>query len=110
MPGARTAMWSVTVDAAIRFTSRILFVTAQDVSAMVHPFDIELGDDGRLYVSCQSSPSCRRPAIRRPWRFTFPRLSPGEISCQAPSSHPAEGDGLASQPPGIGAVVVIGDV
>lgn len=22
---------------------------------MVHPFDVELGDDGRLYVSCQDT-------------------------------------------------------
>ncbi|MBK8890284.1 MAG: hypothetical protein IPN75_07670 [Dechloromonas sp.] len=29
-----------------------------DVAAMVHPFDVELGDDGRIYVSCSvpSSP------------------------------------------------------
>ena len=32
-----------------------LVVTTQDVAAMVHPFDIELGDDGRLYVSCQDT-------------------------------------------------------
>lgn len=30
-------------------------VTTKQVSAMVHPFDVELGDDGRLYVSCQDS-------------------------------------------------------
>jgi DNA-binding beta-propeller fold protein YncE len=30
-------------------------VATEHVSAMVHPFDVELGDDGRLYVSCQDS-------------------------------------------------------
>ena len=27
----------------------------KDIAAMVHPFDVELGDDGRLYVSCQDT-------------------------------------------------------
>jgi DNA-binding beta-propeller fold protein YncE len=30
-------------------------VDTKNVSAMVHPFDVELGDDGRLYVSCQDT-------------------------------------------------------
>jgi hypothetical protein len=30
-------------------------VTAEKVTAMVHPFDVEPGDDGRLYVSCQDT-------------------------------------------------------
>jgi DNA-binding beta-propeller fold protein YncE len=44
-------------------------VTSKRVSAMVHPFDVEVGDDGRLYVSCQDSntvlvllPKTRKPA------------------------------------------------
>ncbi len=44
-------------------------VTTRHVSAMVHPFDVELGDDGRLYISCQDSntvvavlPKTRKPA------------------------------------------------
>lgn len=44
-------------------------VTTKEVAAMVHPFDVDLGDDGRLYVSCQDSntvvailPGSRRPA------------------------------------------------
>jgi len=43
--------------------------TTKNVSAMVHPFDVELGDDGRIYVSCQDSntvvallPKTRKPA------------------------------------------------
>jgi hypothetical protein len=27
----------------------------EHVAAMVHPFDVELGDDGRIYVSCQDT-------------------------------------------------------
>ncbi len=46
-----------------------IVVATRHVSAMVHPFDVELGDDGRLYVSCQDTntvvailPKSRRPA------------------------------------------------
>ena len=46
-----------------------IVVATKNVSAMVHPFDVELGDDGRLYVSCQDSntvvailPNSREPA------------------------------------------------
>lgn len=46
-----------------------LVVTTREIAAMVHPFDIELGDDGRIYVSCQDSntvlaiaPKSRKPA------------------------------------------------
>ncbi len=41
----------------------------EQVAAMVHPFDVELGDDGRIYVSCQDTntvvslvPKTRKPA------------------------------------------------
>ena len=44
-------------------------VTTRHVPAMVHPFDVEFGDDGRLYVSCQDTntvlailPKTRKPA------------------------------------------------
>ncbi len=44
-------------------------VATEHVSAMVHPFDVELGEDGRLYVSCQDTntvvailPESRKPA------------------------------------------------
>lgn len=46
-----------------------MVVTSKDVAAMVHPFDVELGDDGRLYMSCQDTntvvalmPKSRKPA------------------------------------------------
>jgi len=32
-----------------------IVVSTEHVAAMVHPFDLELGDDGRLYVSCQDT-------------------------------------------------------
>ena len=76
-------------------------VTTKHVSAMVHPFDVELGDDGRLYVSCQDTntvvailPKTRKPAPVAPHlRKTFPerklpsrhagRLQPGPASRSA---------------------------
>ena len=30
-------------------------MTTEHVAAMVHRFDVELGDDGRPYVSCQDT-------------------------------------------------------
>jgi hypothetical protein len=46
-----------------------IVVATKHISAMVHPFDVELGDDGRLYVSCQDTntvvailPKTRKPA------------------------------------------------
>jgi hypothetical protein len=30
-------------------------VTSAQIAAMIHPFDVELGDDGRLYISCQDT-------------------------------------------------------
>jgi len=57
-----------------------LLVTTAQVAAMVHPFDVELGDDGRLYVSCQDTntvlailPKTRKPApVAAHLRKTFP--------------------------------------
>jgi hypothetical protein len=64
-------------------------VTTQQVAAMVHPFDVELGDDGRLYISCQDSntvvavlPNTGKPApVARHLRATFPtgRFLPGTL-------------------------------
>jgi DNA-binding beta-propeller fold protein YncE len=55
-------------------------VTSQQIAAMIHPFDVELGDDGRLYVSCQDTntvvvvlPETREPApVCDHLRKTFP--------------------------------------
>jgi hypothetical protein len=56
-------------------------VSSKNVPAMVHPFDVELGDDGRLYVSCQDTntvlailPKTRKPAPVAPHlRKSFPK-------------------------------------
>ncbi len=64
-------------------------MTSKHVSAMVHPFDVEFGDDGRLYVSSQDTntvvailPKTRQPApLARHLRKTFPNGSflPGTL-------------------------------
>ncbi len=37
------------------FRFKEVLVTTEQVAAMVHPFDVELGDDGRIYVSSQDT-------------------------------------------------------
>jgi hypothetical protein len=37
------------------FRFKEVLVKTEQVAAMVHPFDVELGDDGRIYVSCQDT-------------------------------------------------------
>jgi hypothetical protein len=64
-------------------------VTSKHVSAMIHPFDLELGDDGLLYVSCQDTntvlairPKTRKPApVALHLRKNFPNGSflPGTL-------------------------------
>ncbi len=58
-----------------------LVVTTKHIAAMVHPFDVQLGDDGRLYVSCQDTntvvailPKTRQPApVAAHLRKAFPK-------------------------------------
>ena len=45
-----------------------VIVTTKHAAAMIHPFDVEFGDDGRLYISCQDTntviaipPKTRKP-------------------------------------------------
>jgi hypothetical protein len=69
-------------------------VTTRDIAAMVHPFDVQLGDDGRLYASCQDTntvvailPKTRTPAPVAPHlRASFPNgnFLPGTLvaSCR----------------------------
>jgi hypothetical protein len=69
-------------------------ITTKQVSAMVHPFDVEFGDDGRLYVSCQDTNTVlaillkiRKPApVASHLRKNFPNgnFLPGTLvaSCQ----------------------------
>jgi hypothetical protein len=51
------------------FRFKEVLAKTEQVAAMVHPFDVELGDDGRIYVSCQDTntvvslvPETREPA------------------------------------------------
>jgi len=77
-------------------------VTTKHVSAMVHPFDIELGDDGRLYVSCQDTntvlailPKTRKPApVAIHLRKSFPdgNFLPGTLVASSQGRLPEVGD------------------
>ncbi|HET6982023.1 MAG TPA: hypothetical protein VFI53_07775 [Myxococcaceae bacterium] len=80
-------------------------VTTRQVAAMVHPFDVELGDDGRIYISCQDTntvialqPRTRKPApVARHLRESFPdgRFLPGTVVASADGKLPDAGE----QPP-----------
>ena len=69
----------------------------EQVAAMVHPFDVELGDDGRIYVSCQDTntvvslvPKTRKTSHR--WHRTSASTIPMGIFFPARWSRPAMGD------------------
>ena len=77
-------------------------VAAKYVSAMVHPFDVEFGDDGRLYVSCQDTntviailPKTRKPApVALHLRKSFPEgnFLPGTLVASTQGQLPEVGD------------------
>jgi DNA-binding beta-propeller fold protein YncE len=77
-------------------------VATKHVSAMVHPFDVELGDDGRLYVSCQDTntvvailPKSRKPApVAAHLRKKFPNgnFLPGTLVASSRGRLPEVGD------------------
>jgi hypothetical protein len=77
-------------------------VASTNVSAMVHPFDVELGDDGRLYVSCQDTntvlailPKTRKPApVAFHLRKSFPdgNFLPGTLVASSQGRLPECGD------------------
>ncbi len=79
-----------------------ILVTTRNVAAMVHPFDVELGDDGRLYVSCQDTntvvailPNSRKPGPVAPHlRKSFPKgnFLPGTLVASAQGKLPEVGD------------------
>jgi DNA-binding beta-propeller fold protein YncE len=79
-----------------------LVVATEHVSAMVHPFDVELGDDGRLYVSCQDTntvvailPETRDPApVAAHLLKTFPKgnFLPGTLVASSQGRLPEVGD------------------
>jgi hypothetical protein len=74
----------------------------EHVAAMVHPFDVELGDDGRLYVSCQDTntvvailPETRMPApVAKHLRKRFPdgNFLPGTLVASSQGRLPEVGD------------------
>ena len=77
-------------------------VDTKRISAMVHPFDVELGDDGRLYVSCQDTntvvailPKTRKPAPVAPHLVkTYPKgnFLPGTLVASSHGQLPEVGD------------------
>ncbi|MFO1398123.1 MAG: hypothetical protein U1F48_13765 [Burkholderiales bacterium] len=77
-------------------------VTTEQISAMVHPFDVEFGDDGRLYVSCQDTntvlailPKTRKPApVASHLRKSFPKgnFLPGTLVASSLGRLPECGD------------------
>jgi hypothetical protein len=79
----------------------VLAKTAQ-VAAMVHPFDVELGDDGRVYVSCQDTntvvslvPETREPApVAAHLLKHYPagKFLPGTLVASSRGSLPEYGD------------------
>jgi DNA-binding beta-propeller fold protein YncE len=74
----------------------------KNVAAMVHPFDVELGDDGRLYVSCQDTntvvailPGTRQPApVATHLRNAFPdgNFFPGTLVASSQGRLPEVGE------------------
>ena len=79
-----------------------IVVATTNVAAMVHPFDVELGDDGRLYVSCQDTntvvavlPTSREPApLAKHLRKSFPggNFLPGTIVASSQGALPEVGE------------------
>jgi hypothetical protein len=77
-------------------------VTSKHVSAMVHPFDVELGDDGRIYISCQDTntvlvllPKTRKPApVALHLRNNFPNgtFLPGTLVASSRGRLPEYGE------------------
>ncbi len=77
-------------------------VATKHISAMVHPFDVELGDDGRLYVSCQDTntvvailPKTRKAAPVAPHLVkTYPdgNFLPGTLVASSQGQLPEVGD------------------
>jgi DNA-binding beta-propeller fold protein YncE len=79
-----------------------VLVTTRHVAAMVHPFDVEFADDGRLYVSCQDTntvvavlPKTRKPApVAAHLRKSFPggNFLPGTLVASSQGRLPEVGD------------------
>jgi DNA-binding beta-propeller fold protein YncE len=86
-----------------------IVVATQHVNAMVHPFDVELGDDKRLYVSCQDTntvvvimPKTRKPApVATHLRKSFPEgnFLPGTLVASSRGQLPEVGDHVPGNVP-----------
>jgi hypothetical protein len=84
------------------FRFQEVLAKTEQVAAMVHPFDVELGDDGRIYVSCQDTntvvslvPKTRKPAsVATHLRKQFPdgKFLPGTLVASSHGSLPEYGD------------------
>jgi DNA-binding beta-propeller fold protein YncE len=80
-------------------------VTTAHIGAMVHPFDLEFGDDGLVYVSCQDTntvvafePKTRKPApVAAHLRENYPdgNFLPGTVVASSQGNLPEAG----AQPP-----------
>jgi hypothetical protein len=83
------------------FRFKEVLVKTEQVAAMVHPFDVELGDDGRIYISCQDTntvvslvPKTRKPApVAAHLRKHYPhgKFLPGTLVASSHGSLPEYG-------------------
>ena len=97
-----------------------LWVTTKQIAAMVHPFDVELGDDGRLYVSCQDTntvlaimPRSRKPApVAAHLRKTYPggNFLPGTLVASSQGRLPEVGERVPRDVPAPQGLEVVLDV
>ncbi len=84
------------------FRFKEVLATTEQVAAMVHPFDVELGDDGRIYVSSQDTNTVvslvsetRKPApVAAHLRKHYPdgEFLPGTLVASSQGSLPEYGD------------------
>jgi DNA-binding beta-propeller fold protein YncE len=84
------------------FHFKEVLANTKQVAAMVHPFDVELGDDGRIYVSCQDTntvvslvPETREPApVAAHLRKQYPngKFLPGTLVASSHGSLPEYGE------------------
>jgi hypothetical protein len=84
------------------FHFKEVLATTEQVAAMVHPFDVELGDDGRIYVSSQDTntvvslvSATRKPApVAAHLREHYPdgKFLPGTLVASSQGSLPEYGD------------------
>ncbi|MCU1253654.1 MAG: hypothetical protein JWQ49_6683 [Edaphobacter sp.] len=84
------------------FRFKEVLAKTEQVAAMVHPFDVELGDDGRIYVSCQDTntvvslvPETRKPAPVAPHlrkQYLKGNFLPGTFVASSHGKLPEYGD------------------